>query len=226
MAPRHRRNGAAHQLAAIFTVLAKALGLSFCTYNDESSNVDRAKLGHIGDGNIFEGYNAESLRALHRCGGNMTVPKKTMEHARCRVAERCRTRGKSSREAGGHRRRANDFGEPLQGCITLQDNVYASHNGRGGDNIDDTKWGRLHAGGQKRTRELPKALEVDERAARLGVGALATFHHQGREDGEGQLRECPFRARAARHHLDDGQDYNDQQGSQANFAATTATPSE
>ena len=123
MAPRHRRNGAAHQLAAIFTVLAKALGLSFCTYNDESSNVDRAKLGHIGDGNIFEGYNAESLRALHRCGGNMTVPKKTMEHARCRVAERCRTRGKSSREAGGRRRRGDDIGEPLQGCITLHDNV-------------------------------------------------------------------------------------------------------
>ena len=51
-------------------VLAKALGLSFYTYSDESKHVDRAKLGHIGDGDIVEGCNvSDALLWLARHGG-------------------------------------------------------------------------------------------------------------------------------------------------------------
>ena len=95
MAPRPRSTATARQLADAFTVLAKARGPMFCTYSDESSNVDGAKLRKTGPGNIYEDCNVESIRALHRCGrGNMTVPKKTMEQMLRMVAERCQSQWK------------------------------------------------------------------------------------------------------------------------------------
>jgi len=95
MAPRPRNTATARQLADAFTVLARARGPMFCTYSDESSNVDGAKLRKTGPGNIYEDCNVESIRALHRCGrGNMTVPKKTMEQTLRVVAERCQAQWK------------------------------------------------------------------------------------------------------------------------------------
>ena len=90
MAPRPRSAATAEQLAASFTPLAKARGPLFCTYSDESSNVDGAKLRKDGPGNIFEDCNIEAIRAVHQCGkGNLTVSKKTMEEALRLVAARC-----------------------------------------------------------------------------------------------------------------------------------------
>ena len=97
MAPRQRRHATARQLADALTVLLQTLGLRFCTYSDESNSVDGAKLGHIGDRNIFEGCNVETVRATHRCGKHdLAVTKKTMEHALGIVAGRCQSGRTSS----------------------------------------------------------------------------------------------------------------------------------
>ena len=211
MAPRPRRKATAQQLAASFTVLAKALGLSFYTYNDESNHVDRAKLGNNGPGASFEDCNIEANRAVRQCGaGNVTVPTKTMDDALRPVAARCQ------KEFQLFQAEVDDImsGRRIRNLVTVTAqalvssphaprNTSAPSPGCYGEKGDEDEVVRGWA-----THNLLRGVKLAA-VMRDTCGSVSELvqqlHPPGRVRGEGQLHARLFGARAAGIHRDVGQ---------------------